>query len=1009
MTQTRTLLFLVTGMLLCLMSNAQTSEYEKEYFTEYLNSNNGLPQNSIIGIEKDENGYIWLATQGGLVRWDGIHFKINQVQQNNNPAPNQRVLGFTRTTKNELLAIFANWVTMKIEKTDVLPTKIKSFYDIIWGNEGYYLDVRTDSFSTFFRDFYSSNRNLFVSKKEQAYRTDPGAVFYYVNGIVEKISLPQPAQYFIFSNDSLFITTNSIKTYILYGNKVQSVKVEWKFKNGETIPRSLLTNANVIHRKGVSPLLQLGKNIYSLERKGNSFVAGFLAEISNDDIRCFYYDPVSEKYFIGTSGSGLIVLTKKHFKTITNKTVWIQSVHSVSIWNQFYAQVLYNKTDILSYDGIGFKPEGTSYYKHFPLYFSSHTDSKKRVWTALNGTGVKVYDQQLHLLFTIETQYRVTNITEDVSHNIWVSGDRWLGYIDHQNHLQELPLRHQLNGYYIENLFWKSDSILWISTQTGLLEYNKNNQSISVVKSMNGNYIRTIQRARGGKHIWLLTYGQGFYLYKDGLFTNFPLDKFKNIRFTNILVEDSLNRVWLSTNNGLYLTSIDNLLEYAQGKSKSVFYYRWNAQSGLGNIEFNGGSKPSYIRKHDGQISLPSMNGLIWFTPEKVTPLFTHSPIFIDEVFADNIPLEKGAKLSIHPATEQIKFLISTPHWSDLENLQLEYRFSSNNNWHQVENGMIFTEHMSSGNKRLEIRKKIGFEDSAYYTTSFAFTIRKKWHEKIVVRLAFLLLFLISIYSLIKWRTWSINQRKKELKAEVAFRSKKLTETNESLQNSSNINEMLMSVIAHEIRIPLRFNIEILKELKENIARPGIENRGALITELINSNEALRKYSNQILTWTNLKNNTFKLQYSTVRVGSLVDKISNYFCDTGQLNGNRIEHHIDPEITVRTDETLLEILLHNIIDNACKYTHSGLITLQATVLDDNFTFTCTDNGKGMKQDEVKKILNRARPITAATEISYKLGYLYINQILLKLNGTIHITSKAGTGTLVRVQFKQIAE
>jgi len=37
---------------------------------------NGLPQNSVNDIVQTRDGYLWLATFGGLVRFDGIRFVI---------------------------------------------------------------------------------------------------------------------------------------------------------------------------------------------------------------------------------------------------------------------------------------------------------------------------------------------------------------------------------------------------------------------------------------------------------------------------------------------------------------------------------------------------------------------------------------------------------------------------------------------------------------------------------------------------------------------------------------------------------------------------------------------------------------------------------------------------------------------------------------------------------------------------------------------------------------------
>lgn len=37
----------------------------------------GLPQSQVQGIVEDENGYLWLGTQGGgLTRFDGRQFKV---------------------------------------------------------------------------------------------------------------------------------------------------------------------------------------------------------------------------------------------------------------------------------------------------------------------------------------------------------------------------------------------------------------------------------------------------------------------------------------------------------------------------------------------------------------------------------------------------------------------------------------------------------------------------------------------------------------------------------------------------------------------------------------------------------------------------------------------------------------------------------------------------------------------------------------------------------------------
>ncbi|MCC7501508.1 MAG: hypothetical protein IT229_03200, partial [Flavobacteriales bacterium] len=39
-------------------------------------SENGLPQNSVLSLAMDDNGYLWFTTEGGLVRFDGMAFHL---------------------------------------------------------------------------------------------------------------------------------------------------------------------------------------------------------------------------------------------------------------------------------------------------------------------------------------------------------------------------------------------------------------------------------------------------------------------------------------------------------------------------------------------------------------------------------------------------------------------------------------------------------------------------------------------------------------------------------------------------------------------------------------------------------------------------------------------------------------------------------------------------------------------------------------------------------------------
>src|SRR5262245_43148707 len=50
-----------------------------EYIQNFWNTANGLPQNSVNAVVQTRDGYLWIATYGGLARFDGVKFTLFDV------------------------------------------------------------------------------------------------------------------------------------------------------------------------------------------------------------------------------------------------------------------------------------------------------------------------------------------------------------------------------------------------------------------------------------------------------------------------------------------------------------------------------------------------------------------------------------------------------------------------------------------------------------------------------------------------------------------------------------------------------------------------------------------------------------------------------------------------------------------------------------------------------------------------------------------------------------------
>src|SRR5262245_47125610 len=47
-----------------------------QYSFDRWTTDNGLPQNSVVQILQTADGYLWMTTFDGLVRYDGVRFKV---------------------------------------------------------------------------------------------------------------------------------------------------------------------------------------------------------------------------------------------------------------------------------------------------------------------------------------------------------------------------------------------------------------------------------------------------------------------------------------------------------------------------------------------------------------------------------------------------------------------------------------------------------------------------------------------------------------------------------------------------------------------------------------------------------------------------------------------------------------------------------------------------------------------------------------------------------------------
>lgn len=65
-------------VLICLLGRFGIA-FSQPYLFRSISSNSGLPNNFVQSISSDRQGFIWLSTYNGLVRYDGYSCKLYPV------------------------------------------------------------------------------------------------------------------------------------------------------------------------------------------------------------------------------------------------------------------------------------------------------------------------------------------------------------------------------------------------------------------------------------------------------------------------------------------------------------------------------------------------------------------------------------------------------------------------------------------------------------------------------------------------------------------------------------------------------------------------------------------------------------------------------------------------------------------------------------------------------------------------------------------------------------------
>lgn len=572
-------------------------------------TDHGLPQNSVKEIAFDRWGFCWLATEMGLVRYDGRSFTAFGTTEIKG-LHSERITELSVDWKGDLYALASVGQLLEIRGQSALMAPVPQLghsRNTIVPHQG--IVVSDKGAIAGVRRFYAEKPGF----KEAGTASLPnGDIYFFDDSYLKYLPAGQ--------TDAVTVDTHPEKEGVtkvpvgkdLYlaiheGNLVEG------WRKGRRIPGLTRITGSIETEPGVytgrlqafynpsGTFIYFNDKLHRLSVEGNRVVSvKVLEHIDIPALNCVYYAAEQGRYYLGSLTDGLFVVQPSRFT--------YPEIPADAGDASFYGQVKGSDSTLFARDLLFTVGRPARKLPLGSVLGSGMDFSKEGVLYFQRSDTVATYQTKTGKVETLwETRHRLVYLRSDARH----PGDyRFFSVGEAGTSVGGVVTKKQLpNQLSVISVTETGPSSYLLGTETGLIWYDYETNRIT--RSMLDSVPVRAARPEGDDRIWIATYGKGFYLYEKGRLFKMPLGPHQALKTVHSFIDDGKGFFWLPTNNGLFKVQKSGLLDYAAGKRSDVYFFWFNSNDGLITNEFNGGADRTYTWLKDSLLSLSSLKGLV--------------------------------------------------------------------------------------------------------------------------------------------------------------------------------------------------------------------------------------------------------------------------------------------------------------------------------------------------------------------------------------------------------------
>jgi signal transduction histidine kinase len=233
-----------------------------------------------------------------------------------------------------------------------------------------------------------------------------------------------------------------------------------------------------------------------------------------------------------------------------------------------------------------------------------------------------------------------------------------------------------------------------------------------------------------------------------------------------------------------------------------------------------------------------------------------------------------------------------------------------------------------------------------------------------------------------------------------------LIKAKEKAEESDRMKSSFLGNMSHKIRTPLNTIVGFANLLSEEELQA--EEKENFINIIRKDTEQVLHLIDDMINLAKIDANQFDVNVKKCHVNKLFDNLSRYYQVHDKSNTIKFEVKSmlpDGKDVLVTDEDKLNQVIDNLLNNAFKFTSSGIIELGYFInpVDNKMIMYVKDTGIGIADEHKSKIFNRFYQVNPMSE-GTGLGLTISNSLVKLLNGKIWFDSTPGNGSTFYIEF-----